>query len=133
MRCAPPPVGLPCDSIGMRWEVALTVAVVVGVTYAVNTVKIKAVASSRPLWAASLEGSQALLYVYALLKIVEGYNSSLVVSAYVIGAFLGTLLAMKMRVQRAEACRCCGHTIVTEVAAHDLPDGSRRPISGTGS
>ncbi len=108
----------------MRWEVALTVAVVVGVTYAVNTVKIKAVASSRPFWAASLEGSQALLYVYALLKIVEGYNSTLVMSAYVIGAFLGTLLAMKMRVQRAEACRCCDHTIVTDAAAHDSGDAS---------
>lgn len=74
--------------------VALAVGFAVAVTYAVNTWKIRLVAKGRALAAATMEATQGFLYVYVLVKIIEGNNTVVGIAAYVVGAFVGTMGAM---------------------------------------
>ena len=70
------------------------IAAAVMVTYAVNTIKIRMVAHARPLAASSLEALQGLLYVVVLVRLIDTTMRATGIAAYVVGAFLGTLLAM---------------------------------------
>ncbi len=70
------------------------IALAVAATYAVNTVKIRMVAHARPLAASSLEALQGFLYVVVLVRLIDTTMQATGVAAYVVGAFLGTLLAM---------------------------------------
>lgn len=75
---------------------ALGIVVAVTVTYAVNTWKIRLVARGRATTAATMEATQAFLYMYVLLKILKDANTALGIAAYVAGAFLGTIGAMAL-------------------------------------
>lgn len=66
----------------------------VAVTYAVNTWKIRLVARGRAFGAATMEATQGFLYVYVLVKIIEGNDTAVGIAAYVVGAFVGTMSAM---------------------------------------
>ena len=70
------------------------IALAVTATYAVNTVKIRMVARTRPLAASSLEALQGFLYVVVLVRPVGTRMQATGITAYFVGAFLGTLLAM---------------------------------------
>lgn len=63
-------------------------------TYAVNTLKIRMVAHVRPFAASSLEALQGFLYVVVLVRLIDTTMQTTGIAAYVVGAFLGTLLAM---------------------------------------
>ncbi len=69
------------------------IGLAVTATYAVNTLKIRMVARARPLPAALLEALQGFLYVAVLVRLVDTSTQILGVGAYVVGAFVGTLLA----------------------------------------
>lgn len=72
----------------------MTVAVLVTVLYAVNTLKLRMVARGRPLRAAAFEAAQGFMYVYVIVRIVDSTNTMGGAIAYVAGAFTGTLAAM---------------------------------------
>ncbi|GMQ86053.1 MAG: hypothetical protein BMS9Abin07_1625 [Acidimicrobiia bacterium] len=73
---------------------ALAIALAVAVTYAVNTWKIRLVTKGKALAAASMEATQAFLYLYVLMEILQSADTALGIGAYVAGAFLGTIAAM---------------------------------------
>lgn len=75
-------------------EIVALVVVFVGATYALNTLKLRMVARARPVAAAALEGAQGFMYLYVLIRVLEGANTWVGIGAYVVGAFVGTLGAM---------------------------------------
>ncbi len=88
-------------------ELVALVVVFVAATYALNTLKLRMVARARPVAAAALEGAQGFMYVYVLIRVVDGANTWVGIGAYVVGAFLGTLGAMLW--QRRSAADIPGH------------------------
>lgn len=88
-------------------ELVALVVVFVAATYALNTLKLRMVARARPVAAAALEGAQGFMYLYVLIRVVDGANTWVGVAAYVVGAFVGTLGAMLW--QRRSAADIPGH------------------------
>jgi len=88
-------------------ELIAPVVVFVAATYALNTVKLRMVARARPVTAAALEGVQGFMYLYVLIRVLDGANTWVGIAAYVVGAFVGTLGAMLW--QRRSAADIPGH------------------------
>lgn len=88
-------------------ELVVIVVLFVAATYALNTLKLRMVARARPVAAAALEGAQGFMYVYVLIRVLEGANTWIGIAAYVVGAFAGTLGAMLW--QRRSAADIPGH------------------------
>ena len=73
---------------------AAAMALAVAVIYAVNTWKIRLVAKGKALASASMEAMQGFLYLYVLVEILNTSNTSAGIGAYVVGAFVGTIVVM---------------------------------------
>lgn len=114
---------------GAGVELAALVVAFVGTTYALNTVKLRMVARARPLAAAALEGAQGFMYVYVLIRVVDGANTWAGIGAYVAGAFLGTLGAMLW--QRRSVADIPGHyhACCPPVGPLPLPHGPRSEVA----
>ncbi|MFV1991503.1 MAG: hypothetical protein ACC652_12270 [Acidimicrobiales bacterium] len=86
----------------------LLIAVLTTATYAINAWKIQKVTESRALYAATLEGLQGLLFVIAIVRIIDLTSSTTGAIAYVVGAFAGTAGAVLVhrKRQRSETCHC---------------------------
>ena len=91
----------------MIWALLLIVTLVT-VTYAVNTWKIQMITEDRAFCAAGLEGFQALLFIFALIRMIELTDSMVGAAAYVAGAFLGTAGAVvaSRRTRGSSDCNC---------------------------
>lgn len=88
-------------------ELVSTVVLFVAATYALNTLKLRMVARARAVSAAALEGAQGFMYLYVLIRVLDGANTWVGIAAYVAGAFVGTLGAMLW--QRRSAADIPGH------------------------
>lgn len=91
--------------VGLALIVALVTA-----TYAINACKIRMVTEGRAMWSAALEGLQGLLFVFALIRMIDLTSSAAGALAYVAGAFLGTAGAVAgsrgRRSARTSVCDC---------------------------
>lgn len=85
----------------------MIILVLVAATYAINILKIGMVVRDRPLAAAALEGVQGFMYLYVLVRVLESANTTVGMLAYVGGASLGTLVAV--RLQRGRGINIPGH------------------------
>lgn len=111
----------------------LLIGLVVGLTYAVNTWKIRSVTRGRAVAAAVMEGGQGFLYVYVLVAILEGSERLIGAGAYMIGAFAGTVTAMLLSRREIQAITphyhaCCPPSPTASVVAfagEDLIDHER--------
>lgn len=88
----------------------LLIPLVVGLTYAVNTWKIRLVTRGRAVAAAAMEGLQGFLYVFVLVAILEGSDTLIGAGAYMIGAFAGTITAMLLSRRELQAIPPHHHT-----------------------
>ena len=99
------------------------------VTYAVNAWKIQMVTEGRAVCAAALEGTQGLLFVLAMTRIIDLTSSTSGVLAYVAGAFIGTAAAVVVQVRKREP-ETCPCVPIVEATHSDQPapqDISLRP------
>ncbi len=104
-------------------ELVALVVTFVAATYALNTVKLRMVARARPIAAAALEGIQGFMYVYVLVRVVEGASTWAGIAAYVLGAFVGTLAAMLWQHRTAADIPGHYHSCCPPVGPMPLPAG----------
>lgn len=81
---------------------AALVFLVTGGAYALNTWKIRNIAIGRRVAAVVLEGLQATAFLLVVVQVAAASGGVAGLAAYVIGAMLGTAVAMRERRRRAE-------------------------------